>query len=45
MKYPGYCFDDCHGEIHASNTLTELIIGFETAELERRIRIIEYANG
>jgi Fic family protein len=39
------CFDDYYGEKQTPDTLTELIIGCETAELERYIKIVEYANG
>ena len=39
------CFDDYYGERQTPDTLAELIIGYETAELERYIQIIEFANG
>ena len=39
------CFDDYYANDHTPDTLTELIIGYEMAELERFIKIIESANG
>ena len=39
------CFDDYYANDRTPDTLTELIIGYELAELERFIKIVEGANG
>ena len=39
------CFDDYCGEKQTPDTLTKLIIDYEKHELERYIKIVEYANG
>ena len=38
------CFDDFHGEKQTADTLAELITAYAAAELERYIKIVEYAN-
>jgi len=39
------CFDDYFGEKQTPGTLAELICGYEIEELEKHIKILEYANG
>ena len=39
------CFDSFFGPDESSDLLTEMIVGYETEELERYLKIVEYASG
>lgn len=38
------CFDDYFGEKQSADSLTQLLLNYEIAELERYIQIVKYAN-